>query len=107
MPTNNQIARNPRRPRFYKVKLIALEGCPQKKATCLKIVEASPRKPNSAVRKVAKIIFTSNWARTWAYIPGEKQNLREHSSVLIRGGRTKDLPGMKYKVLRGKYDTHS
>ena len=81
----------------------ALEGCPQKRGVCLKVYTRSPKKPNSANRKVAKIKL-SNKYQVIAYIPGEKHNLQEHSIVMIRGGRSPDLPGVKYKVIRGKFD---
>lgn len=87
----------------YKNKTPALEKCPQKKGFCLKLVIRTPKKPNSALRKVAKLKL-SNKKIVYAYIPGEGHNLKEFSLVLIQGGRIKDLPGVKYKIIRGKYD---
>lgn len=81
-----------------------LEKCPQKRGNCLRVFLASPRKPNSAARRVAKIILQSTKKTTVAYCPGEGHTLQKHSSVLIRGGNVKDLPGVKYKMVRGKYD---
>jgi len=81
----------------------SLDKNPQKKGTCLRVFTIAPRKPNSAVRKVARVLL-SNKLTVTAYIPGEKHNLQEHSSVLIRGGRVKDLPGVQYKVIRGVFD---
>lgn len=81
----------------------ALDKCPQKKGVCLKIITRTPKKPNSALRKLA-LIRLSNKKRIYGYIPGEGHNLQEHSVVLVRGGRTKDLPGIKYKLIRGVYD---
>lgn len=91
--------------RNKKIKFIAtsLDRNPQKKGTCLRIFTIAPRKPNSAVRKVARVLLTNNQSIT-AYIPGEKHNLQEHSSVLVRGGRVKDLPGVQYKIVRGAFD---
>lgn len=82
----------------------ALERCPQKKGLCTKIVVRAPKKPNSALRKLAKLKLFSNNKRIYAYIPGEKHNLQSFSTVLIRGGRVKDLPGVKYHIIRGKLD---
>lgn len=87
-----------------KVKKLILEKCPQKKATCLKVFVTSPKKPNSASRKVAKVLLISNKKRTHCHIPGIKHSLQRYSTVLIRGGRVKDLPGVKYRVIRGKFD---
>jgi small subunit ribosomal protein S12 len=84
----------------------ALENCPQRKAVCTKVYVTSPKKPNSAKRKVAKLRLT-NGTQTIAYIPGEGHNLQEHSVVLVRGGAVKDLPGIKYHLIRGKYDLGS
>lgn len=93
-----------RKKRIKSSKTPILEMCPQKRGSCLKVFVASPRKPNSAARRVAKVILTSNRRVSIAYCPGEGHTLQKHSAVLIRGGRTKDLPGVKYKMLRGKFD---
>jgi small subunit ribosomal protein S12 len=103
MPTFNQLCKNSR---ISKVKLItapALEKCPQKKGICIKLVLRTPRKPNSALRKLAKLKLTNN-KRVYAYIPGEGHNLQVYSTVLMRGGRVKDLPGVKYHLIRNKFD---
>jgi small subunit ribosomal protein S12 len=86
-------------------RLLALGGCPQKKGTCLKAYIMTPRKPNSAKRKVTRVILT-NYQKVTSYVPGVTSNLQKHSTVLVRGGRTKDLPGLRYKNIRGKYDFH-
>ena len=88
-----------------KSKSAALENCPQKKGVCIKVFTRTPKKPNSALRKVAKLKL-SNGRRVEAYIPGEGHNLQEYSVVLMRGGRVPDLPGVKYHLIRGKYDFH-
>jgi small subunit ribosomal protein S12 len=98
-----QLLRKPRKTKIYKKKRRDLENCPQKKATCLKVFEMTPRKPNSAIRKVARVLL-STYKRVYAYIPGIGHNLQKHSTVLVRGGRVKDLPGMKYTIIRGKFD---
>ena len=103
MATINQLIKKPRTKKIASSKSRILEGSPQRKAVCTKVYITSPKKPNSAKRKVAKIRLT-NGSRTIAYIPGEGHNLQEHSVVLIRGGSVKDLPGVKYKIIRGKYD---
>jgi len=105
MPTFNQLSRKKteRKPRWYKNKKIALQACPQKRATCLKVYTITPRKPNSALRKISRVVL-SNFRRVQAYIPGIGHNLQKHSTVLIRGGRVKDIPGMKYTMIRGKKD---
>ena len=103
MPTINQLVRKPRIKKKRSQKVPALQQCPQKKGVCLKILIRTPKKPNSALRKLA-IIRLSNKKRIYGYIPGEGHNLQEHSVVLVRGGRVKDLPGIKYKVVRGVYD---
>ena len=103
MPTINQLIKNKRIKKKRALKRPALDRCPQKKGVCLKIIVRSPRKPNSALRKLA-LIRLSNKKRIYAYISGEGHNLQEHSVVLVRGGRTKDLPGIKYKIIRGVYD---
>jgi small subunit ribosomal protein S12 len=103
MPTLNQLCKNSR---ISKVKLItvpALEKCPQKKGICIKLVLRTPRKPNSALRKLAKLKLTNN-KRVYAYIPGEGHNLQVYSTVLMRGGKVKDLPGVKYHLVRNKFD---
>lgn len=103
MPTYNQLGRNPRRKKFTRKRTRALESCPQKKGVCIKILIVTPKKPNSALRKVAKIRL-SNKKVVMAYIPGEGHNLQQYSVVLMRGGRVKDLPGIKYHLIRGKFD---
>ena len=103
MPTINQLVRKPRIKKKRSQKVPALQQCHQKKGVCLKILIRTPKKPNSALRKLA-IIRLSNKKRIYGYIPGEGHNLQEHSVVLVRGGRVKDLPGIKYKVVRGVYD---
>lgn len=103
MPTYNQLLKNKRKPRKKLNKTPALEGCPQKKGICTKLVFRTPRKPNSALRKLTKLRL-SNQKRVYAYIPGEGHSLQEYSTVLMRGGRVKDLPGVKYHLIRGKLD---
>ena len=103
MPTYNQLCKNKREKKRKLNKTPALEGCPQKKGICTKLVIRAPKKPNSALRKLAKLRL-SNAKRIYAYIPGEGHNLQEYSAVLIRGGRVKDLPGVKYHLIRGKLD---
>ena len=93
-----------RKKKNQKIKKLILGSCPQKKATCLKIFVMSPKKPNSASRKVAKVVLSSNRKVTHCHIPGVKHSLQRYSTVLIRGGRTKDLPGVKYRIIRGKFD---
>lgn len=92
-----------RKKKFFKQKAKALQGCPQKRGVCVKVFTKTPKKPNSALRKVAKVRL-SYGKRVEAYIPGEGHNLQDYSVVLMRGGRVKDLPGMKYHLIRGKYD---
>lgn len=87
-----------------KIKKLVLEKCPQKKAVCLKVFVTSPKKPNSANRKVAKVALTSNKRKTICHIPGIKHSLQRYSTVLIRGGRVRDLPGIKYRAIRNKFD---
>jgi|TARA_B110001450_G_C17642376_1_gene489779 small subunit ribosomal protein S12 len=106
MSTISQLAKKPRRSAIKKSKSPALDNCPQRKAVCTKVYVTSPKKPNSAKRKVAKLRLTSG-VQTIAYIPGEGHNLQEHSVVLVRGGAVKDLPGVKYHLVRGKYDLGS
>jgi small subunit ribosomal protein S12 len=103
MPTLNQLNKKPRIKKFVSKKLIALEKCPQKKGVCMKIFTKTPKKPNSALRKIAKVRLSNNKI-VFGYIAGEGHTLQEHSVVLVRGGRTKDVPGIKYKLVRGVYD---
>ena len=104
MPTINQLVRKPRTREVEKSKSPALEGCPQKRGVCTRVYTTTPKKPNSALRKVAKVRLT-NGMEVSSYIPGEGHNLQEHSVILIRGGRVKDLPGVRYHTLRGVLDT--
>jgi small subunit ribosomal protein S12 len=104
MPTANQLVRNGRRKVFGKKKTVALEGCPQKRGVCLQVKTMTPKKPNSALRKIARVRL-SNGKEITAYIPGEGHNLQEHSIVLVRGGRVRDLPGVRYHIIRGVLDT--
>ena len=100
MPTIQQLVRLGRKPKKRKSKSPALKGCPQRRGTCIKVYTTTPKKPNSALRKVAKVRLTSGY-EVIAYIPGEGHNLQEHSVVLVRGGRVKDLPGVRYHIVRG------
>ena len=104
MPTINQLIRKGREPPQARNKVPAMEACPQKRGVCTRVYTTTPKKPNSALRKVAKIRLTNGF-EVIGYIPGEGHNLQEHSVVLIRGGRVKDLPGVRYHVLRGVLDT--
>lgn len=104
MPTINQLVRHGRATTVPKSKAPALRGHPQRRGVCLVVKTASPKKPNSALRKVAKVRLTNGY-EVVSYIPGEGHNLQEHSVVLIRGGRVKDLPGVRYHILRGVLDT--
>ncbi len=104
MTTINQLVRNPRRTPKRKSKVRELAGAPQKRGVCLQVRTVTPKKPNSALRKVARVRL-SNGAEVTAYIPGEGHNLQEHSIVLVRGGRVRDLPGCRYHVIRGSLDT--
>ena len=104
MPTINQLIRKGRRRLPKKSTAPALKGCPQKRGVCTRVYATTPKKPNSALRKVARVRLT-NAMEVTAYIPGEGHNLQEHSSVLIRGGRVKDLPGVRYHIIRGTLDT--
>lgn len=104
MPTINQLVRKPRKKPISKSNTPLLENCPQKRGVCLQVKTMTPKKPNSALRKVARVRL-SNGKEVTAYIPGEGHNLQEHSIVLIRGGRVRDLPGVRYKVVRGVLDT--
>jgi len=103
MPTINQLVRYGRKKQTWKSKSPALEGCPQRRGGCLRVFTQTPKKPNSALRKVARVRL-SNGNEVTAYIPGEGHNLQEHSIVLVRGGRVKDLPGVKYHIVRGALD---
>jgi small subunit ribosomal protein S12 len=104
MPTINQLVRNSREKVSKRNKVPALKACPQKRGVCLRVYTTTPKKPNSALRKVARVKLT-NGQEVTAYIPGEGHNLQEHSVVLIRGGRVKDLPGVRYHIIRGTLDT--
>src|SRR5919112_2060486 len=104
MPTIQQLVRKGRRDKIAKVKTAALKGSPQRRGVCTRVYTTTPKKPNSALRKVARVKLTSAVEVT-AYIPGEGHNLQEHSMVLVRGGRVKDLPGVRYKIIRGSLDT--
>lgn len=104
MPTINQLVRNPRRTPKVKSKVRDLEASPQKRGVCLQVRTVTPKKPNSALRKVARVRL-SNGKEVTAYIGGEGHNLQEHSIVLVRGGRVRDLPGVRYHVVRGSLDT--
>ena len=103
MPTIQQLIRKPRQRQVTRSKSQHLEGCPQKRGVCTRVYTTTPKKPNSALRKVARVRLTNGFEVT-AYIPGEGHNLQEHSIVLIRGGRVKDLPGVRYHVVRGTLD---
>ena len=104
MPTINQLVRKSRDKVSKRNKVPALRSCPQKRGVCLRVYTTTPKKPNSALRKVARVKLT-NGQEVTAYIPGEGHNLQEHSVVLIRGGRVKDLPGVRYHIIRGTLDT--
>jgi small subunit ribosomal protein S12 len=104
MPTINQLVRNGRKPVEVKKSAPALQSCPQKRGVCTRVYTTTPKKPNSALRKVARIRL-SNGLEVTSYIPGEGHNLQEHSVVLIRGGRVKDLPGVRYHIIRGTLDS--
>jgi small subunit ribosomal protein S12 len=104
MPTVQQLIRKPRVPKKERDKVPALQGNPQKRGVCTRVYTNTPKKPNSALRKVAKVRLTNGY-EVVSYIPGEGHNLQEHSVVLIRGGRVKDLPGVRYHILRGVLDT--
>lgn len=105
MPTINQLVRMRRKVKVRKTKAPALESCPQKRGVCTRVFTQTPKKPNSALRKVARVRLTTGMEVT-SYIPGEGHNLQEHSVVLIQGGRVKDLPGVRYHTIRGKLETH-
>ncbi len=104
MPTFNQLVRKGRKPPRFKTASPALQQCPQKRGVCTRVYTTTPKKPNSALRKVARVRLT-NGIEVTTYIPGVGHNLQEHSIVLIRGGRVKDLPGVRYHVVRGTLDT--
>jgi small subunit ribosomal protein S12 len=104
MPTINQLIAKGRHSRVARNKVPALRGSPQKRGVCTRVYTTTPKKPNSALRKVAKVRLT-NGHEVVSYIPGEGHNLQEHSVVMIRGGRVKDLPGVRYHIIRGKLDT--
>nr|YP_010228201.1 ribosomal protein S12 [Atrichum angustatum]QZJ47277.1 ribosomal protein S12 [Atrichum angustatum] len=104
MPTIQQLIRNRRQPIENRTKSPALQGCPQRRGVCTRVYTTTPKKPNSALRKVARVRLTSGFEIT-AYIPGIGHNLQEHSVVLVRGGRVKDLPGVRYHIIRGTLDT--
>ena len=104
MPTINQLVRKPRKASSNKTNSPALSRCSQKRGVCVRVYTTTPKKPNSALRKVARVRLSNGFEVT-AYIPGEGHNLQEHSVVLIRGGRVKDLPGVRYHILRGNLDT--
>ncbi len=103
MPTINQLVRKGRRPKSARVSTPALRGAPQKRGVCTRVYTTTPKKPNSALRKVARVRLT-NGMEISSYIPGEGHNLQEHSVVLVRGGRVRDLPGVRYKVIRAALD---
>ncbi|TAL27692.1 MAG: 30S ribosomal protein S12 [Alphaproteobacteria bacterium] len=104
MPTFNQLVRKGRAPQFKRKKNADLQGNPQKRGVCTRVYTTTPKKPNSALRKVARVRMTNGREAT-CYIPGVGHNLQEHSVVLVRGGRVKDLPGVRYKIIRGTLDT--
>jgi len=104
VPTFNQLVRKGRKAPAWKTASPALQSCPQKRGVCTRVYTTTPKKPNSALRKVARVRLTNGFEVT-SYIPGEGHNLQEHSVVLIRGGRVKDLPGVRYHIIRGTHDT--
>ena len=104
MPTIQQLVRKGRKTSVKKSKSLALSSCPQRRGVCTRVYTTTPKKPNSAMRKVARVRLTNGYEVN-AYIPGEGHNLQEHSIVLVRGGRVKDLPGVRYHILRGNLDT--
>ena len=106
MPTINQLVRKGRQDKVSKNKTPALKGSPQRRGVCTRVYTTTPKKPNSALRKVCKVRLT-NQREVISYIPGEGHNLQEHSMVLVRGGRVKDLPGVRYKIVRGALDTQA
>ena len=104
MPTIQQLIRNPRQPKVKRQKAMHLQACPQKRGVCTRVYTTTPKKPNSALRKVCRVRLTNGFEVS-SYIGGEGHNLQEHSVVLIRGGRVKDLPGVRYHTVRGSLDT--
>lgn len=104
MPTINQLVRKGRKRKVQKTAAAALQNCPQKRGVCTQVKTSTPKKPNSALRKICRVRLT-NGIEVTAYVPGIGHNLQEHSIVLIRGGRVKDLPGVRYKIVRGALDT--
>ncbi|MBO7257559.1 MAG: 30S ribosomal protein S12 [Alphaproteobacteria bacterium] len=104
MPTIKQLIRKPRKAKVARDKVPALQECPQRRGVCTRVYTTTPKKPNSALRKVARVRLTNGFEVT-CYIPGEGHNLQEHSVVMIRGGRVKDLPGVRYHIIRGTLDT--
>jgi small subunit ribosomal protein S12 len=104
MPTRSQLTRKGRKTNVYRGKSPALKECPQRRGVCTRVYTTTPKKPNSAIRKVAKVRLTTG-IEVISYIPGEGHNLQEHSVVLVRGGRVKDLPGVRYHIVRGALDT--
>ncbi len=104
MPTISQLVRKGRKMPRKQRKVPALQACPQRRGVCTRVYTTTPKKPNSALRKVARVRLTNGYEVT-SYIPGESHNLQEHSVIMIRGGRVKDLPGVRYHVVRGTYDT--
>ena len=104
MPTISQLVRKGRKMPEKQRKVPALQSCPQRRGVCTRVYTTTPKKPNSALRKVARVRLTNGYEVT-SYIPGESHNLQEHSVIMIRGGRVKDLPGVRYHVIRGTYDT--
>ena len=104
MPTINQLIRKQRKAKVARDKVPALQECPQRRGVCTRVYTTTPKKPNSALRKVARVRLTNGFEVT-CYIPGEGHNLQEHSVVMIRGGRVKDLPGVRYHIIRGTLDT--
>lgn len=104
MPTINQLVRKPRKDKVEKNEVPAMTGCPQKRGVCVRVYTTTPKKPNSALRKVARVKLTNGF-EVIAYIPGEGHNLQEHSVVAIRGGSVPDLPGVRYHIIRGVLDT--
>lgn len=103
MPTISQLSKKKRKKKLFRKKVPALESCPQKKGICIKVFTRTPKKPNSAIRKLVKVKLSTK-KKIDVYVPGEGHTLQEYSTVLVRGGRVKDLPGIKYKLIRGKYD---
>lgn len=104
MPTVNQLIKSPRKKQASRNKVPAMQGCPQKRGVCTRVTTVKPKKPNSALRKIARLRLANGYEVT-AYIPGEGHNLQEHSVAMIRGGRVPDLPGVRYHIIRGSLDT--